>query len=90
MTSRRFEEVRRVLVTSRLQGLLVTFLPNIRYLTGFSGSNAVVLLRPDETVLITDARYGHQVTAEVKGVRTIIATGNTLETIARKRLVSKK
>jgi Xaa-Pro aminopeptidase len=37
--------------------LLVTFLPNIRYLTGFTGSNAFVLVTSDRFVFITDGRY---------------------------------
>jgi Xaa-Pro aminopeptidase len=90
MTPRRFEEVRQFLVASRLQGFLVTSLPNIRYLTGFSGSNAVVIVRHDGVFLITDARYKSQASTEVKGVRTIIARGNTLEAIAGNHLVSKK
>ena len=37
--------------------LLVTFLPNIRYLTGFTGSSAYVLVTPDRFVFVTDGRY---------------------------------
>jgi Xaa-Pro aminopeptidase len=36
---------------------LVTSLANVRYLTGFTGSNAVLLLEPDGALLGTDARY---------------------------------
>ncbi|HTP14188.1 MAG TPA: Xaa-Pro peptidase family protein [Bacteroidota bacterium] len=90
MTSRRIEEVRQLLVTSRLQGLLVTFLPNIRYLTGFTGTSAVFLLRMDEAFLITDPRYRDQVSTEVSGVRTIIPRGNFPDAIVQRRLVSRK
>lgn len=38
--------------------LLVTFLPNIRYLTGFTGSNAFAFVSSDRFVLVTDGRYG--------------------------------
>jgi Xaa-Pro aminopeptidase len=48
-----------------LTGLLVTHLPNIRYLTGFSGSAGVVLLFPGETMLVTDFRYETQAPEEV-------------------------
>jgi Xaa-Pro aminopeptidase len=37
--------------------LLVTFLPNIRYLTGFTGSSAFVLVTGERFVFITDGRY---------------------------------
>ena len=40
--------------------LLVTNLTNIRYLTGFSGSAALLFVLPDETVFVTDGRYETQ------------------------------
>jgi Xaa-Pro aminopeptidase len=47
-----------------LDALLVTHLPNIRYLTGFSGSAALLLVRRDATLLITDFRYAVQAPSE--------------------------
>ncbi|MGH9187087.1 MAG: M24 family metallopeptidase [Acidimicrobiales bacterium] len=40
--------------------LLVTKLVNIRWLTGFTGSAALLLVLPDELVFITDGRYREQ------------------------------
>jgi len=40
--------------------LLVTRLVNIRWLTGFTGSAALLLVLPDELVFTTDGRYGEQ------------------------------
>ncbi|HEX6250775.1 MAG TPA: aminopeptidase P family protein [Gemmatimonadaceae bacterium] len=51
--------------TNDVDGLLVSSLPNIRYLTGFSGSNALLFLSRGERLLITDFRYDTQVRAEV-------------------------
>lgn len=51
--------------TNDADGLLVSSLPNIRYLTGFSGSNALLFLSRGERHLITDFRYDTQVRAEV-------------------------
>jgi Xaa-Pro aminopeptidase len=45
--------------------LLVSDLTNVRWLTGFTGSNGWVVLTPDEVVLVTDGRYGDQATAEL-------------------------
>lgn len=59
--------LRAALAREGLDGLLVTHLPNIRYLTGFSGSAGLLLVRPDETVLITDFRYAAQAPEEVGG-----------------------
>jgi Xaa-Pro aminopeptidase len=47
-----------------LDALLVTHLPNVRYLTGFSGSAALLLVRRDTTILITDFRYAVQAPGE--------------------------
>jgi Xaa-Pro aminopeptidase len=43
-----------------IDALLVTRLGNIRYLTGFTGSAARLLVLPDELVFVTDGRYRDQ------------------------------
>jgi Xaa-Pro aminopeptidase len=45
--------------------LLVTALPNVRWLTGFTGSAARVLVQRDDLVLVTDGRYGEQAEAQM-------------------------
>jgi Xaa-Pro aminopeptidase len=47
------------------EGLLVSDLANVRYLTGFSGSAALLLLKADEAVLVTDGRYKDQAQNEL-------------------------
>ncbi len=63
------------LVEHHLDGLLVSSLPNIRYLTGFSGSNALAFVPGRGAVtLVTDFRYQTQVADEVgDSVRVVIA-----------------
>jgi Xaa-Pro aminopeptidase len=46
--------------------LLVTDMVNVRYLTGFTGSNAMVVVGPDTRRFITDFRYVERAKAEVK------------------------
>jgi len=53
-----------LLVANALDGLLVTSLANVRYLTGFSGSNALCFVSAREIILITDFRYQTQATEE--------------------------
>ncbi|HEX6964564.1 MAG TPA: aminopeptidase P family protein [Gemmatimonadaceae bacterium] len=53
------------LEAAQLDALLLTSLPNIRYLTGFSGSSAIVVATPREIAFITDFRYATQVKDEV-------------------------
>src|SRR5476651_2277717 len=53
------------LAAAHIDGLLVTSLPNVRYLTGFSGSSALLFVSARDLVLITDFRYQTQITEEV-------------------------
>lgn len=56
-----------VLKRSGLDALLVTHLPNIRYLCGFTGSAGVLLLAQSRAVFFTDGRYQEQARMEVRG-----------------------
>ncbi len=62
------------LPASRLGFLLVTHLPNIRYLSGFTGSSAALLVGPAGATLFTDGRYLTQAKEEVKNARIVIGT----------------
>ena len=53
------------LTAAHVDGLLVTSLANIRYLTGFSGSSALLVVTPRDALLITDFRYQAQAPDEV-------------------------
>lgn len=64
--------VRDVLARDGLDALLVTHLPNIRYLTGFSGTAALLLVRPGESVLVTDFRYAAQAPEEVGSSASVV------------------
>jgi len=46
--------------------MLVTSLLNVRYLTGYTGSNGVALIGPDTRVFFTDFRYQEQSAVEVE------------------------
>lgn len=61
----RLAALRASLAAAQLEGLLLTSLPNIRYLTGFTGSSALVLVTERDVLLITDFRYATQVREEV-------------------------
>lgn len=61
----RLGSLRARLAREGLDALLVTHLPNIRYLTGFSGTAGMLLVEPARAVLITDFRYEVQAAQEV-------------------------
>lgn len=66
-------KVRQALNTQSLNYLLVTHLTHIRYLCGFTGSNALLLISPHEAVFITDGRYTEQAKKEVRDCRLELA-----------------
>jgi Xaa-Pro aminopeptidase len=67
--------------------LVVTSLVNIRYLTGFTGSAGVLILRPDDTVLLTDGRYATQAPEQLAAAEVDaaveVAPGPTQHEVAR-------
>jgi Xaa-Pro aminopeptidase len=48
---------------------LLTFAPDVRWATGFTGSNAVVLVEPEALHVVTDGRYAEQARQEVRGAQ---------------------
>ncbi len=86
---RRRQTVAAQLAERKLDGFLVSFSPNLRYLTGFTGSNGNLLLLPGEAILFTDPRYQIQAAQEVT-CRVHISKGplapDVIAAIARRRL----
>src|SRR5438046_3158823 len=65
----RHEALVALLETEGLDALLVTSRPNIRYLTGFSGSAGVAVATRADLLLVTDFRYAEQARAEAAVAR---------------------
>ncbi len=63
-TSRRLADARQRMAEAGLECLVVTEPHNIRWLSGFSGSNGWVVLSSDSCTLVTDGRYGEQAEQE--------------------------
>ena len=63
----RVERLLAALRKRRMDAYLCVRLSNIRYLTGFTGSNAALVVSPAGAVLFTDGRYTEQARSEVRG-----------------------
>ncbi len=70
----------RALAAHDVEALLVSDLTNVRYLTGFTGSNGALLVwrdgavdGPDADRIATDGRYTAQVAAQAPGLTAVIA-----------------
>ena len=68
-----------------LESLLITNLTNIRYLTGFTGTNGACIVSRDERLFFTDFRYVEQAREQVAGFERIQA-GRDMLADAAKRL----
>jgi Xaa-Pro aminopeptidase len=61
----RADAIRRDMESHGIDGLLVTNLTNLRWLTGFTGSAGVAVVLADRIVLVTDGRYASRAEAEL-------------------------
>lgn len=78
----RLDRLRAALAEARADALLVSGLPNIRYLTGFTGSNALLLVTDHDAVFFTDGRYKLQAAQEVQAARVVVPRGSLLRAVA--------
>ena len=70
-----------------LDAFLVTDLVNIRYLTGFTGSNAILLVKKNQSYLITDFRYKEQVNKEVRDCKIFVTNTSLYVDLFQKELL---
>ena len=71
---RRIGLLRRRLTKAGLPGLLVTHLPDLRYLSGFTGSSGALAISRRAARLFTDGRYTAQVAEEVTAAQVEIVS----------------
>ena len=74
-------KLREHLATTRFDGLLISHLPNIRYLCGFTGSAGLLLVEEAGSVFFTDVRYDIQAHEEVKASKIVIARKAVMQAI---------
>ncbi len=74
----RLKQLRREMAAVSVPALLITHLPDVRYLTGFTGSNAALALSVRRAALFTDGRYTLQAKEQVQAARVVIAKSSVL------------
>ncbi len=86
----KIDKVREKFNDLKIDAILITHPPNIRYLTGFSGSSAICVITKNDAFFLTDFRYKEQAKYQVKHFKKFIASGKTLlDLIQEKRILSK-
>lgn len=61
LNDKRLAQIRFMIVDQKLDAMIVTHMPTVRYLTKFSGSAGAFLITPDELHFFTDDRYEESV-----------------------------
>jgi Xaa-Pro aminopeptidase len=78
----RGDRLEKLLAERELDRMLVTELVNVRYLTGFTGTNGACVCGPDVRLFFTDFRYTERAAAEVEGWDPVTVEGDWLGSIA--------
>ncbi len=71
----RRDRLRALLAEADLDAALITHRVNVRYLTGFTGSNAALLVTASTAVLATDSRYAVAAAEQASDVEVLLARG---------------
>src|ERR1700733_14355777 len=79
----RLGRLRRRMKQQGIDSLLITHLPDVRYLCGFTGSNAFLAVTPNRAAMFTDGRYIAQAQQETSGARVVIAAKSAREESCR-------
>ena len=77
----RQQKLREHLATTRFDALLISHLPNIRYLCGFTGSAGFLLMEPNGSTFFSDVRYDTQAHEEVRSAKIVIARKSVLQRV---------
>jgi Xaa-Pro aminopeptidase len=67
----RINKVQEKLKQESLDAFLVTTITNVRYLSGYSGSNGLLVITPQKSFFLTDFRYWEQAKKEVRGSKIV-------------------
>jgi len=78
----RGDRLLRLLAERELDRMLVSDLVNVRYLTGFRGTNGVCICGEEARLFLTDFRYTERATAEVEGWDVLTLEGDWLASLA--------
>jgi Xaa-Pro aminopeptidase len=78
----RLRRCREIMLMNNLDGLVVADPADVRYLTGFSGEDSVLLITAVNKVIVTDSRYVEQLRQECPGLRRFIRRGAMADAVA--------
>lgn len=90
MSKKRIDDIRKIMVKSNLDGLVINHLDFIRYLTGFTGSAALLIITKNKADFVSDFRYKEQAAKQVKGAKVYILRRRSTEALEDFQQYNKK
>lgn len=91
MSKTRIDRLRRDIANANLDGFIVTNLDQVRYLSGYTGTNGLLVVTPKQAHFLTDFRYAEQAAKEVRGAkRTICTKGDLVVGLSELAFLNKK
>jgi len=78
----RVERIRESMRVRRLDALLLTDLDSVRYLSGFTGSTATVVITPDRAIIFVDSRYVLQAATDCPGFEVKKYSGEVIKAVS--------
>ncbi len=91
IVDRRFAQLRFAMEDHKVEAIVVTHLPNIRYLTNFSGTTATLFVLENEIHFFTDDRYEEQIKTELFKLPNLFIhiTRDVWETLKTRKVLAK-
>jgi Xaa-Pro aminopeptidase len=84
MSVERADRLAKLVSEEGLERLLVTNLVNVRYLTGFSGTNGACICGPRDRAFLTDFRYIERAASEIGGWELVAVSAEWSEGLAER------
>ncbi|KPL04374.1 MAG: hypothetical protein AMK75_01190 [Planctomycetes bacterium SM23_65] len=81
-TARRIRELRKTIEGEHVDGMLISSVANVTYLSGFTGDDSLALVTTDRLQMITDFRYVEQIEQECPGWEVVRREKDLWETTA--------
>jgi Xaa-Pro aminopeptidase len=76
--NQRVTKLQALLKRNKMEALLVTYRPNCYYISGFTGTSGVLVITPDDSILVTDFRYLSQVREQAPDFTIVEHLGNQM------------
>jgi Xaa-Pro aminopeptidase len=91
MSKKRIDAVRKSMRQENLDAMIVTHLDHVRYLTGYTGTNGLLVIGAANAQFFTDFRYADQARKQVKGARvTVVDKGDLVASLKEFSRLNKK